>query len=437
MRFAGFMGRTVGLAGLFGMTMLMTSVGTLLIPSVRDAVYGLPIAIDPSSARWILVAATVVSMALTLGRGYRRIPFWTNIVLGLSALTASMIPSIPAGLDNDGVLITSGICFFLTARYVSRAPLVRPRRFTLLVPSLLVASTVVTAYLLPNAEHVTYSGELDAILSEIDPAFRNLEGVEEEVKHYAQEIVEEHQADPEEQRRLIEELNRRIASMEEELRRFETVKEQNHEYQAELDRLSRRLEELEYDNEAAEGIAKVGTYDEAVKPSSPRVRDFAVRLASAHPGSYYRRPGTDIDPSKEGIRQVLTIHRYIAGKWKYVNDPLFEPGDYYSPADRTIALGLAGDCDDFAVLLASCVEAVGGRARILHGSCSEGGHAWCEVYVGAAWSDAVAETRKLYPSRSVSYLTPRGHSDYWLCLDWQAGVYSCGGDPRIVYESYI
>ncbi len=427
----------VRLAGYTGVAMLLVTAALLVYPRVRGLIGWVEwIPWDPESAGWILTADTLVTAWLLLINGYKRLPFWVNLVCGTAMMIMAVFPAEPGWIDNDGVLIAAGIYFFLTARYVSHTPLVRRRRFTFLVPAFLIASTAAAAYLLPDAEQVVYAGELDAILAEIDPAFRNLKGIEDEVEQYAKEIAEEHEENPEEQRRLIEELNRRIAAMEDEMARFEAVKERNGEYREELTRLSRRLEELEYDREAAAEIEKVGTYDEAVRPSSPRVRDFAVKLASDHPGSYYRHPGTDLDPSREGIRQILTIHRYVAGKWKYVNDPLFEQGDYYSPADRTIALGLAGDCDDFAVLLASCVEAIGGRARIVHGSCSQGGHAWCEVFVGAAWSDAVTETRRMYPGRSVSYLTPRGHSDYWLCLDWQAGVYSCGDNPRVVYESH-
>ncbi|MCK5675323.1 MAG: hypothetical protein KAH95_18215, partial [Spirochaetales bacterium] len=90
--------------------------------------------------------------------------------------------------------------------------------------------------------------------------------------------------------------------------------------------------------------------------------------------------------------------------------------------------------DDFAILLASSIEAIGGKARILGGDCNSGTHAWAEVYIGSsdAWKDTLNILKTSYPGISVSYID--GES-YWLSLDWQIGAYSCGNNPVLLYES--
>ena len=178
------------------------------------------------------------------------------------------------------------------------------------------------------------------------------------------------------------------------------------------------------------------TYPLAVRPETPCVRDFAVSLASAHPGPY-SQGGYPFTPGPEGMRQIFILHRYVSSQWKYITDPLFTDRDYYSSADRTLALGFAGDCDDFAILMASLIEAVGGRTRILHGSCSGGLHAWAEVYIGseANWKRMMGELQAFAPGSFIRKVLLDDRGDYWLSLDWRLGSYSCGGSPRLMYES--
>ena len=111
--------------------------------------------------------------------------------------------------------------------------------------------------------------------------------------------------------------------------------------------------------------------------------------------------------------------------------------DFYSPADRTIAIGLAGDCDDFSTLNASCVEAIGGISRVMGGFCSAGGHAWAEVLIGTEehWNYAVKEIRSFYNKPNMK-LKPSIDANglYWLPLDWVMGQKSCA--QRNLMELY-
>jgi hypothetical protein len=161
------------------------------------------------------------------------------------------------------------------------------------------------------------------------------------------------------------------------------------------------------------------------------VRDFAVRAASAAPGPWDNPQGSRL-PNAAGARQLALIHAAIASNWKYVSDPAVSWTDYTSPARRTLSLGLAGDCDDYAALMASCIQAVGGRVRIIHGSKGSVGHAWAEVWVGrGAQAETVlaAVARGMGKSPGSLAATPdKATGDRWLVLDWQLGVYSYPAD---------
>jgi len=152
---------------------------------------------------------------------------------------------------------------------------------------------------------------------------------------------------------------------------------------------------------------------DAIDPDNPTTRNYALSL---------------IDKSHEGTRniaQVCDIWEKCYDKWTYVSDP--KGFEYFSPASNTIRLGLKGDCDDFAILIASLVEAVGGKTRvILAQGANGGGHAYAEVYVtdNKKDFDAIAQSIcKRYRCQSIAYhieydkdKNPR----YWLNLDWQS-----------------
>ena len=103
--------------------------------------------------------------------------------------------------------------------------------------------------------------------------------------------------------------------------------------------------------------------------------------------------------------------------------------DYVSPADRTIAINLKGDCDDFSVLMASSIEAIGGRVRLVAGNCERGGHAWCELYVGTEkQKEDVRRFLTNYYGGKAEYMkfTKDNNQKYWLVVDWQMGELTCG-----------
>lgn len=392
----------------------------------------------------VVLAGTVFSLFwIFFSYGYKRMWFYILSAAGilLAAASLKLLPRLSGFvlLKNSAVDITAALVLFVFCRYVSTRSFFNLRRFGVLM--LIVTGAVlwgVNIYppeFIKKGENLVYSGEIDAVLEGLSPYYRELGG---EVEKRIKKILEDNSLSRKEKDALIKELNSRIKQLEEESARLEEVKKENERYRDEIAQLKEKLKGSVL-CPGLENSPPVTSFKQAVHGSkgmvSPCVRDFAVRLASSHPGSYYV-PGSSVPiPGADGIAQIIAVHRYISTQWKYVNDPLSTVQDYYSPADRTIAAGLAGDCDDFAILMAASIEAIGGKARILGGTCSEGAHAWCEVYIGDehSWNRAVKIITSEYPGIRIQHTVPRNSRDYWLSLDWKIGEYSCGGSPVVLY----
>jgi tetratricopeptide (TPR) repeat protein len=160
---------------------------------------------------------------------------------------------------------------------------------------------------------------------------------------------------------------------------------------------------------------------QAIDYTNPVTRDFALTLVKKTSSGPYN------------IEQVCDVWDYCYKNWVYVNDPSGQ--DYYSPASRTINLGLKGDCDDFAILIAAITESIGGTSRVVTACDSNNAcHAYAEVYLGTDFNDVqstINAIQKRYPivtlysrkTQSVSYhyeTSPVGITRYWLNLDWSA-----------------
>ncbi len=378
---------------------------------------------------------------LFTSRGFKSFYFYFTVSTGtvfiLIPLLISMdyIEDYPGILfGNDGLTITTGFILLLLSRWMSKQTIINTRRFSLWAVALTFGSLSLINIFAesPKGSAITYQGELEKITKMLHPSYLKFE---EEIEDYITQLLDNDSLSKAEKDQLIIDLNSKIQTMEDEAALFEEVRRLNRKYLEEIAILKEKVG----DTVACPGALseeRVSSFSEAVRRDSPCVRDFAVKLASTSPGTYYRG-GSDASPGREGINQIIAVHRYISGEWKYVNDPLFAGQDYYSPADRTLAAGLAGDCDDFSILLASCIEAIGGRARIVGGDCNQGAHAWAEVYIGSseAWKDTVNILQSTYPGITVNYLDGGPSRGYWLSLDWQIASYSCGNNPVSLYES--
>lgn len=192
--------------------------------------------------------------------------------------------------------------------------------------------------------------------------------------------------------------------------RNRTAKEGERQRQREAEqREVQRQDELKID-----ALAKKVSY--AIKPTHPTVRTYAVQLARQFPGPYK----TD---------QVGAIWRHVKRNWRYVSDP--RGSEYFAPANETIEAGLAGDCDDFAILLASLIEAIGGSARIVVASGRTGNHAFCELYMGTGEGPPLTTGpyQRYYgdyydtgqrKSFIIHWHKGPGEENNWFNLDWSA-----------------
>ena len=158
--------------------------------------------------------------------------------------------------------------------------------------------------------------------------------------------------------------------------------------------------------------------NEAMDINNPITRSFSVQLASEYPGEY-------------NLAQVCNIYDYIRNNWKYVNDP--RGLEYFEKASITIQNGLSGDCDDFAVLIATAIESVGGRTRICLATNVESGngHAFTEVYINADPNNVLNYINKHYQTffqfifnitkvEEINYSSDPNSDGIWLNLDWNS-----------------
>jgi len=151
----------------------------------------------------------------------------------------------------------------------------------------------------------------------------------------------------------------------------------------------------------------------AVDYNNPVVRSFAVRAINPrHSGEY-------------NIGQICDVWEKIYNNWVYVSDPPNSTFDF-TPASHTIAYyNFRGDCDDFAVLVAACIVAIGGTARVVveYNVHTGKAHAYALVYLGdqenaRRLSDYIYSR---YPQAKTGLVWCMvDSSGWWLNLDWTA-----------------
>jgi hypothetical protein len=122
-------------------------------------------------------------------------------------------------------------------------------------------------------------------------------------------------------------------------------------------------------------------FDLRVEPENDLIQRKALVLAAKYPGDHT-------------IDQVCSIYHYLKDGdgeidgWSYVGESRGE--EIYRFANFTLGVGKeagvsgAGDCDDFAILMSSLIEAIGGTTRVVlaFNSTTKIGHAYAEAYLG-------------------------------------------------------
>ena len=145
----------------------------------------------------------------------------------------------------------------------------------------------------------------------------------------------------------------------------------------------------------------------AIDSNNPITRDFAVSIAKRYPGEF-------------NSDQIISIYKHIKRNWKYVNDP--KGFEYFSPASRTIQLGLSGDCDDFAIVMAATMKAIGADTRVVLASNSTSGHSYAEVNVGENVNSFLGDVQRHYSFLFIplvySIKYSKDKDGNWVNLDW-------------------
>lgn len=174
-----------------------------------------------------------------------------------------------------------------------------------------------------------------------------------------------------------------------------------------------KLPEYQFKNERrhsawySDGNMNIEMLTEACDYDLPYTKAFANDLAGRSEGNF--NPG-----------QICEIFDYCYNKWRYVNDP--NGHEYVACASESIASNLSGDCDDFAVLMASCLLAIGGDVCVNVGYNPGGGHAFTEVDIShfdkGVVLDIIREHFNQYDIKRLNTRQDDGH--LWMNLDWQA-----------------
>jgi len=129
------------------------------------------------------------------------------------------------------------------------------------------------------------------------------------------------------------------------------------------------------------------------------------------------------------IAQICDIWDTCNSNWVYISDP-YAHFDRFFSASETINANLRGDCDDFAVLLAACIRAIGGTAVIMRERTQGVGHAYTCVYIGSDIDTASVNLRYVLHRYSLPIETVdsmwlfkfNAHPEWgcWMSLDWHA-----------------
>ncbi|WP_167848787.1 transglutaminase-like domain-containing protein [Methanolobus halotolerans] len=145
-----------------------------------------------------------------------------------------------------------------------------------------------------------------------------------------------------------------------------------------------------------------------ITPYDIEVRKMAAVSAKKYPGQY-------------NIYQLCSLFDDTRDNIQYISDP--RGRDMWSTPRDTLRVG-AGDCDDYAILLASLVESIGGTARIYMTDT----HAFAAVYAGEVDNiENVIEAIQYYYGPLPVYYTSDEYG-CWLMMDPTSSVY-IGGLP--------
>ena len=124
-----------------------------------------------------------------------------------------------------------------------------------------------------------------------------------------------------------------------------------------------------YIKPSEEKTNKYNDIKNAINYKNPYVRNFAVKAST----TYFNE--RNLFYTYGNIIRYFSVYKQIRNSWQYVKDPFGE--EYFARASETLE-HLAGDCDDYSIIMAACIKAIGGQVRLI----AIKGHIYPEVMVG-------------------------------------------------------
>jgi hypothetical protein len=154
--------------------------------------------------------------------------------------------------------------------------------------------------------------------------------------------------------------------------------------------------------------------NELIKSKIPEAEGVLIQVEGLIAKEVYELT-IDLQTGSNQINQIIAMKKYVFSNWHYVFDP--DSGhDTWRSAEATLSLKYkgrySGDCDDFAILMASFARQIGLRSRMVGGYDGDSGHAFAEF---------------LIPEHEQNNINLRGmdfRNDYsgkWVSLDWFKG----------------
>lgn len=171
------------------------------------------------------------------------------------------------------------------------------------------------------------------------------------------------------------------------------------------------------DEKTAEAIAN------AIQPNDPAVKLLASSAIKNSAGD-------------QRISQICDIYDYLYKNW--TNTSTSKKNGQYTPAGESAVL-MKGDTDDFAILMASCIKAIGGSARVIVADGGNGKRVYSEVYIAQdkPKTDIILNSVSRYNGAALNYIIT-SNSGCWLNLDRTANhpggeFFRNVGDLLVVY----
>ena len=161
-----------------------------------------------------------------------------------------------------------------------------------------------------------------------------------------------------------------------------------------------------FENEDSKGTRQIKS---RVFVTDSVVRNFSVK----HSLDYFK----EYQGKYAMLTRHLSLFKYINNNFSYVPDA--QRDEYFATAKETIQDGLAGDCDDHSILMASCMMSIGAKCRLVIIE----GHMYPELYAGnkkdfEVMQQAVVQLFDEQHVKNIYYHENNG--EYWINLDYTA-----------------